>query len=190
MSGARAGAVTTLPLWLLAVLHAPALDRHPLTVTVDYPVGVGLAFLAGYLAQTGQLATGVLAVAASLAVSLSGLKVAIDRLDRPFDATIGKRTLPVLLGERRAVRVAAAIHVGTAVFVGGFVVASVLSPLALVAAFVSLVDAVAVGTLSPRSSVRAQMALAYPFTVALLAAHCLSTDCAARQLLAAAGLAV
>ena len=190
VAGARAGAVATLPLWLLAILHAPALDRHPVTVTVDYPVGVALAFLAGYLAQTGGLSIGVLAVVVSLAVSLSGLKVAIDRLDRDFDATIGKRTLPVLLGDRQGVRVAAGVHVVTAAVVGGFVGASILSPLALVAAFVSLADAVVVCSLSPRSSVRVQMALAYPFTGALLAAQCVATDCAVRRLVLGGTLGV
>lgn len=190
MTGARAGAVATLPLWLLAVLHAPALDRHPLTVTVDYPVGVALAFVAGHLAQTRNVAAGVLAIAVALAVSLAATKVAVDRLDRAFDATIGKRTLPVVLGDRTGARVAAAVHVVTAVLVGGFVATSTLSPLALVAAFVSLADAVAAGSLPPRSSVRVQMALAYPFTAALLAAQCVATHCAARRLLAAVGLGV
>ncbi|WP_232701652.1 UbiA family prenyltransferase [Halobacterium wangiae] len=188
--GARAAAVASLPLWLLAVLHAPALDRHPLTVTVDYPVGVALAFVAGSLAQTGVLTTGVLAVAVSLVVSLSGLKVAIDRLDRTFDATIGKRTLPVLLGDRRGARVAAAVHVLAAVLVGGLVVASTLAPVALLAALVSLVAAAVARSLPPLRSVRVQMALAYPFTAALLAAQCVATDCAARQLVTAASLGV
>lgn len=189
-AGARVAAAATLPLWLLAVLHAPVLDKHPVTVTVDYPVGVALAFVAGYLAQTDRLATGVLAVAVALAVSLSGLKVAIDRLDRTFDATVEKRTLPVLLGDRPAARVAAGVHVVAAVIVVGFVGTSTLSALALVAAVVSFADAVAVRSLPPRSAVRVQMALAYPFTAALLAAQCMATNCAVRNLLLGGSLGV
>lgn len=175
--GARAAVAATLPLWLLAVLHAPALDKHPVTVTADYPVGVALAFLGGYLVQTGDLDPGVVAVAVVLVVSLSGLKVAIDRLDQSFDRTVDKRTLPVLLGDRTSARVAAAVHVLAALLVVGFVAASVLPVFALVAAVVALADAVLAVAVAPRWSIRAQMALAYPFTAALLTAQCANTGC-------------
>lgn len=190
VADAGLAAVLTLPLWALAVLHAPVLDSHPVTVTVDYPVGVALAFVAGYLAQTASVPAAVLAVAAALAVSLSGLKVAIDRLDREFDATIGKHTLPVLLDDGAATRVAAGIHLLAGTLVGVFVAASVLPPLALAAAGVALADAAAVSRLSPRRAVRAQMALAYPFTAALLSAQCLATNCVVSRFAAGVGLGV
>lgn len=98
LGGAHAAAVATVPLWILAVLHAPVLDRHPVTVTVDYPIGIALALSGGYLAQTDVLSGDVLGIAAILAVLLSGLKVSIDRLDRSFDRTLDKRTLPFFSG--------------------------------------------------------------------------------------------
>ncbi len=177
--GARAAVAATLPLWALAVLHAPALDKHPLTVTVDYPVGVALAFAGGYLAQTDALTPGVAAVALALVVSLSGLKVSIDRHDREFDRTVDKRTLPVLLGDDASTRVSAAVHALAALVVVSFVAGGVLSALALAAAVVALADAAIAASLAPRWSVRLQMALAYPFTAALLGAHCLARGCAA-----------
>ncbi|GAA0268657.1 UbiA family prenyltransferase [Halobacterium noricense] len=187
VAGARAAVAATLPLWALAVLHAPVLDKHPVTVTVDYPVGVALAFAGGYLAQTGHLAPGIAAVAVVLVVSLSGLKISIDRLDQAFDRTIHKHTLPVLLGDRTSARVAAAVHVLAAVLVAGFVAASILPTLALIAAAAALADAVLAVAVAPRWSVRAQMALAYPFTAALLAAQCASTGCAAAEVAGLAG---
>ncbi|MGB9965590.1 UbiA family prenyltransferase [Halobacterium hubeiense] len=181
-AGARAAVAATLPLWALAVLHAPALDRHPVPVTVDYPVGVALAFLGGFLAQTGRLALGVAAVAVVLAVSLSGLKVSIDRLDRSFDRTVDKRTLPVLLGDRTSARVGAAIHLFAALLVVGLVAATVLPALALVTAAIAVLDAALAVRVAPAWSVRAQMALAYPFTAALLVGQCARTACAAAEL--------
>ncbi|MCG1003245.1 MULTISPECIES: UbiA family prenyltransferase [Halobacterium] len=186
-AGARAAVAATLPLWTLAVLHAPALDKHPVTVTVDYPVGVALAFAGGALAQTGRLAPGVAAVAVVLAVSLSGLKVSIDRLDREFDRSVDKRTLPVLLGDRTSTRVAAGIHVSAAALVVGFVAAAVLPALALVAAVAALADAALAVTVAPRRSARAQMALAYPLTAALLAGQCANAGCAAAEIAGLAG---
>lgn len=105
--GAYTTVVTTVPLLALAVLHAPVLDRHPVTVTVDYPIGIAFAFSDGYLAQTDVLSGGVLGIAAVLPVLLSGLKISIDRLDRSFDQTIDKRTIPVLLGNQVSGAVAA-----------------------------------------------------------------------------------
>lgn len=189
-AGARAAVAATAPLWVLAVLHAPVLDSHPVTVTVDYPVGVALAFVGGFLAQVGRLAAGVLAVAVVLAVSLSALKVSIDRLDREFDRTIDKRTLPVLLGDRRSAVVAAVIHVLVAVLVVAFAVASALPRAAVVAAAVPVADAVIAASASRRVAVRLQMALAYPFTAALLAAQCAASDCAAVSFANAVGVVV
>ncbi|WP_353633879.1 UbiA family prenyltransferase [Halobacterium sp. NMX12-1] len=186
-AGTREAVAATLPLWALAVLHAPVLDTHPLSVTVDYPVGVALAFLGGYLVQTGRLAPGVAAVAVLLVVSLSGLKVSIDRLDREFDHAIGKRTFPVLLGDRASTRVGAAVHALAAALVVGFVAASVLPPLALIAGVIALADAALAVAVAPRWSVRAQMALAYPFTAALLAAQCASAGCVAAEIMGLAG---
>jgi len=181
-AGAREAVAATLPLWALAVLHAPLLDTNPLAVTTDYPVGVALAFLGGSLAQAGRLAPGVVAVACVLAVSLSALKVSIGRLDSDFDRTVGKRTLPVLLGDAASARVGAAVHVVAAALVVTCVLAAVLPAVALAAAGVAVLDAILAVAVPPRWSVRAQMALSYPFTAALLAAQCVGGECAAAAL--------
>lgn len=185
---ARTGATAIVPLWLLALLHATVLDTHPVSTTIDYPVGVAVAFVTGYLAQTGRITPGILAIAVALTLSLSATKVTIDRLDSDFDASIGKRTLPVVLGDRSAGRVAAVVHLVTGAVVGGFVTASILPPLALVAAIVSITEAAVVVGADPPRAVRIQMALAYPFTAVLLAAHCRLTDCTIHQLPVGVGL--
>lgn len=188
VEGPRAAAALTVPLWVLAVLHAPLLDKHPLTVTADYPFGVGLAFVGGYLAQAGALDGAVLVVAGLLVVSLSARKVSIDRLDRDFDRTIDKRTLPVLLGDRRSALVAAGVHVTVASLTGAAVAVAVLPDLALVAAAVALADAIVVVGAPRRLAVHLQIAMAYPYTVALLAAHCSATRCAAMRYVTATGV--
>lgn len=186
--GARVAVAATAPLWALAVLHAPVLDRRPVAVTVDYPVGVALALSGAFLAQTGRLDAGVAAVAVVLAASLSGLKVSIDRLDREFDRTVDKRTLPVLLGDRSSALAAAMIHALTAVLVVALAVASVLPTVAAVAAVVPVADAVVAASASRRRAVRVQMALAYPFTAALLAAQCTANGCVGLSVANAVGL--
>lgn len=190
LMGAHTAVVATAPLWALAVLHAPVLDQHPVTVTVDYPIGIALAFSGGYLAQTDVLTDGVLGIAAVLVVLLSGLKVSIDRLDRSFDRTIGKRTLPVLLGDRASAIVAAAVHALAAVLVAMFATMAVFPAAALAAVPVALLGAAAVLCTSIQQTVRLQMALAYPFTAALFVTQCAVTGCALFRYAKTSGLPV
>lgn len=175
-----AGPVATLltgPLLALALLHAPVLDRHPLTVTVDYPVGIGLALLGGYAAQTGTLGGAVLAVAVVLAALLAGIKVGVDQLDAEFDRRIGKQTLPVLLGPARARWVAVAIFAGVAVALSGVVVFSSVPVVALGGALAALLCALSVRFDSGLTAVRVQIGLTYAFVAATFAALC-RFDCA------------
>lgn len=165
----------------LALLHAPHLDRHPVTVTVDYPAGIALAMLGGYAAQTGSLAPGVLAGAAVLATLLAGIKVGIDTLDAPFDRTVGKRTVPVLLGPDRARWVAAAVFAATAIATVGLVAAGPLSPAGLAATAAALGCLGASLALAPRRAVRAQMLLTYVFAAALFVSVC-APGCAGQSL--------
>lgn len=190
LMGAYTAVVTTVPLWVLAVLHAPVFDRHPVTVTVDYPIGIALAFSSGYLVQSDVLSDGVLGIAAVLAVLLSGLKVSIDRLDRSFDRTIDKRTLPVLLGDRASAAVATIIHVFAATLVIIFVEGNVFSTLALTAVPVALLGAATVFCTSIHWTVRLQMTLAYPFTATLVATQCAATGCVLLRYAEKAGLSV
>ena len=170
-------AATAAVLLVLAVLHAPVLDRNTVAVTADYPVGIGLALAGGYLAQTQRLPPGVVGIAALLVMVLAGVKVSIDRLDADFDRTIDKRTVPVVLGEHRATRVSAGLFAGA----GGVTVALVgLSALPL-SALLSVPLFVAGGVVglsgTAERAVRRQMLLVYPVTAVLFVTRCLSTVC-------------
>lgn len=171
-----AGPVATLSvavLLALALLHAPYLDRNPVTVTVDYPVGIGVALLGGYAAQTGRVALPMLGIAAAFVGLLSGIKIGIDRLDARFDQSIGKRTIPVAYGPSGAKRVAAAVFVGTALAtaaVGGSVA---VRPAAIVgAAAVPIGCLLATATLAPARAVRVQMGLTYVFAALVFVSIC------------------
>lgn len=62
-------ALSAVVLLALALFHEPYLDRNPVTVTVDYPVGIGVALLGGYAIQTREVALPILGVAAALSCS-------------------------------------------------------------------------------------------------------------------------
>lgn len=116
----------TLPTWVIAYLHAPTLDMTPVTATMDYPVGIGLALLGGYAVQTGSLAAAPLAIAAVLVVLLTGIKIIDDAQDVAWDRDFGKRTVAVRLGRRRARRLSYAILASGCAGVIGFAVANVI----------------------------------------------------------------
>jgi len=170
-------ALSTAVLLALALLHAPYLDRHPVTVTVDYPFGIGVALIGGHAAQAG--AVGLTAVVAALFVGLlAGIKIGIDRLDAVFDRSIGKRTIPVAFGTEGANRIAAGVFLFTAVTALGVAVAGAVGRLAVrpsiaaAAAVVPLSCLLATIWLSPERSVRVQMGLTYAFAVLLFVSVC------------------
>ncbi|MFB6108638.1 MAG: UbiA family prenyltransferase [Haloplanus sp.] len=99
-------AALAVPGLAVALLHAPVLDTHPLGATLGYPVGIGFTLLGGHYVQSGTLGAAVLAFAAVLVVVLAGVKVVDDATDYDYDRSIGKRTVAVALGRRRARRVA------------------------------------------------------------------------------------
>ncbi|MFC4549882.1 MULTISPECIES: UbiA family prenyltransferase [Halorussus] len=173
-----ASAVVTAPLWLLAAFHAPYLDVHPLTVTTDYPLGIGLVLVGGYLAQATTLSALVAAVAVVFVVLLSGVKISVDRLDYAFDRSIGKRTVPVAVGEETAAVASAAVLTFASVLVGGFVTVGVFPPAAATAAAFPALAGVAGLAVSTERAVRFQMLLTYPFTAILVAACCTARTCA------------
>ena len=175
-AGALAG-LSLLPLWLLALLHAPALDRNVVGVTLDYPVGIALVLLGGYHAQAGRVHPAVLALAAVFLVLLAGVKVAVDRLDSAFDRRIDKRTVPVVLGDRRAARVAALVLATAGALVVAFAAAGVLPPATVAAAPFPLATAACCLRLGPRRAVSAAIVLTYPFTAVLFLATCPATGC-------------
>lgn len=166
---AAGSVVALLP---LALLHAPYLDRHPVPVTVDYPVGIAVTLAGGYATQTGRLPSDVVAAAVSVAVLLAGIKIGIDRLDRSFDRSIGKRTVPVVAGTTGAKRVAVGVFATAAAVVVGFVLAGVFPQVALLTALAACGCAGATLTASPRTAIRVQMALSYAFVGTLVVGLC------------------
>ncbi|MEZ3115928.1 UbiA family prenyltransferase [Halobaculum sp. MBLA0147] len=99
-------AVLTLPTWVIGYLHAPQLDTNPITATAGYPVGIALAICGGYATQAGALAPAPLAFAGVFLAVLTGVKVIDDATDYEYDRSIDKRTVAVVLGRRRARRLA------------------------------------------------------------------------------------
>lgn len=113
LAGVVAG-LLTLPMWLIAYLHAPQLDTHPVTVTVGYPAGIAVALVSSFYLQSGTVTPIVLAFAAVLLVVLTGVKTVDDETDYDYDRSIDKRTVAVVLGRRAARRFAYALMgVGT-----------------------------------------------------------------------------
>ena len=103
--GALVGPVATLltlPGWVVGYLHAPQLDLHPVGATAGYPSGIAFALLGGHYVQAEALSPVVLAFAAVFLVVLSGIKTVDDAKDYDYDRSIGKRTVAVVLGPRRA----------------------------------------------------------------------------------------
>jgi lycopene cyclase domain-containing protein len=113
--GGPLAAALTLPTWIVGYLHAPQLDTNPVTATGGYPIGIALAILGGFAAQTGTLAAAPVAFAGVFLIVLTGVKVIDDAKDYDYDRSIDKRTVAVVLGRRRARRLAYAL-MGVGVF--------------------------------------------------------------------------
>lgn len=94
----------TIPGWFIGYFHAPQLDTTTIGATTGYPVGIGLALLGGYAAQTGNLAATPLALAGTFLLFLTGVKIIDDGTDVAHDAVIDKPTVAVVLGRPRARR--------------------------------------------------------------------------------------
>jgi lycopene cyclase domain-containing protein len=107
--GGGLAAALTLPTWVIAYLHAPQLDVTPVGATAGYPLGIALALLGGYAAQTGTLAPLTAAFALVLFVLLTGIKLVDDTTDLAYDQSIDKRTPAVLIGVPATRRLAAGV---------------------------------------------------------------------------------
>jgi 1,4-dihydroxy-2-naphthoate octaprenyltransferase len=136
-------ALLTLPGWVIGYLHAPQLDLNPIGATAGYPAGIAFALLGGYYVQASALTPAVVAFAVVFLFVLSGIKTIDDATDYEYDRSIGKRTVAVVLGRRRArlfayglMAVGLAIVIALSI-VGVFPTASALAPVvfAVVAAF-------------------------------------------------------
>ena len=139
-----AGVLLALPLWLLGYLHAPWLDGHPVGTSADYAFGVALVVLGGYAVQTGRLDPVALGVAATFLPAVASGAILVDVGDVEADRRIGKRTVPVLVGVRRAGLIAGGLLGSAAVAVVGLVGAGVLPPASVAAA--AVLGAVALAT--------------------------------------------
>ena len=102
-------AALAVPMWLLGFLHAPQFDTNPVTTTLGYPLGIATAIVGGHYAQTGAIAGEALAFGLVFAVALAGVKIIDDATDYEYDTSIDKRTVAVVLGRRRARRLAYAL---------------------------------------------------------------------------------
>ncbi|MFP9192895.1 UbiA family prenyltransferase [Natrialbaceae archaeon A-CW1-1] len=113
------GAVAvTVPTWLIAYLHAPQLDMHPVTATAGYPAGIALSLLGGYYVQATALDVLPVGFALVFLTLLSGIKVIDDAKDYDYDRSIDKRTVAVVLGPARATTVAYGLMVTGLAVVG------------------------------------------------------------------------
>lgn len=130
--------VLTAPTWMIAYGHAPQLDTTTVGATLGYPVGIGLALLGGFAAQSATATAQPLAFAMVFVVLLSGIKVIDDAQDVAFDRAIGKPTVAVMVGTDRAIASAyATMAVGlTAVIALAFLRVFPLSSVIAVLAFV------------------------------------------------------
>ncbi|MFB6200683.1 MAG: UbiA family prenyltransferase [Halorhabdus sp.] len=106
LTGGPAAAALTAPTWALGYFHAPQLDTNPVTATGGYPVGIALALLGAFVAGHDSLTPTALGLAGVLLAVLLGIKVIDDAQDLVYDRSINKRTVAVVLGPRRARRVA------------------------------------------------------------------------------------
>lgn len=111
--------VLTVPCWLIGYGHAPYLDMTTLGETFGYPVGLALAVLGGYYAQSGSLGAEALALAAILFALIGGVKIIDDEQDVVTDRSFGKPSVAVVVGRRRARQLAGGLFgvalVGTGV---------------------------------------------------------------------------
>jgi len=98
--------------WLIAITYSPYLDKRYVTVTISWPTGVVLAFVSGYLVQTGRIDPPIVLFGILFFVFLNGLKIYDDLPDVDVDRKTGKSTLPTLIGPVWAKRVAYALFYG------------------------------------------------------------------------------
>jgi 1,4-dihydroxy-2-naphthoate octaprenyltransferase len=158
------GAVlVTLPTWLVAYFHAPQLDTNPVSATVGYPLGIALAILGGYYAQTTALSMQAVAFAAVFLVLLSGVKVIDDAKDYEYDRSIRKRTVAVVLGRQRARRSAHLLMALALVGVLGGAIAGLFPPSTALAVLVFAAVALATRRLGPQRATEVLMRGSYLF---------------------------
>jgi 4-hydroxybenzoate polyprenyltransferase len=160
----------TLPGWFIGYFHAPQLDTNPVTATSGYPLGIALAILGGYYAQTETLAPVALAFAAVFLVLLSGVKVVDDAQDFDYDRSIQKRTVAVVVGPRRARTTAYALMAAALLLVVALAALAVFPPSSVAAVAGFGVVAVVARRADPELATMLLVRGSYVFIALLLAA--------------------
>ncbi|WP_254280210.1 UbiA family prenyltransferase [Haloarcula marina] len=164
-------ALVTLPTWVIGYTHAPQLDLNPVGATMGYPTGISLALLGGYYAQATAFSPRVLGLAAVFLVLLTGIKIIDDEKDYDYDRSIQKRTVAVVLGPRRARRLAVGLLVTA--MVGTVALAVMLSGVPPTAAGAAVVFGIVAAIARRAESELATMLLirgSYLFLAVLVAA--------------------
>ncbi|MCO8243752.1 MULTISPECIES: UbiA family prenyltransferase [unclassified Haladaptatus] len=156
-----------VPLWILAMLHAPYLDKNPLGGTVGYPVGIALAIGGGFFVQAHRLPVRIIGVSLVFLVLLSAVKISTDREDYEFDRSIEKRTVPVALGTDTANEISIGVFLLASALVVGLIAVGTFPPLTTIAAVFPLCAACVSAFVSRDRSIRLQMLLMYPFAATL-----------------------
>ncbi|MWV40092.1 UbiA family prenyltransferase [Natrialba sp. INN-245] len=160
----------TAPTWLIAYYHAPQLDMHPLSATTGYPLGIALAVLGGFGAQTGTLTPVPVGFALVFLVLLSGIKVIDDAQDYEYDRSIAKRTVAVVVGPARAYGVAYGLMIVALLVVVALVAARVFPPGAVVAALAFAAVAAVARRAGPELATMLLIRGSYIFLAVLVAA--------------------
>lgn len=164
-------ALLTLPGWLIAYFHAPQLDRHPVSATMGYPLGITTTIVSGYYAQAGSLSVMPIVYALVFLVVLSGVKIIDDATDYTYDRSIDKRTVAVVIGHTRARQLATVLMaVGLAIVAAGAVLTPIVPPSSIVAV---IAFAAIAGVARDRNAALATMILirgTYVFLALLVAA--------------------
>lgn len=160
----------TAPTWAIGYFHAPQLDTNPLTTTLGYPTGIGLAVLGGYVAQAGTLAAQPLTVAVVMVVLLAGVKIIDDAQDYDYDRSIAKRTVAVHMGMSGAHSLAFALIWLALAGVVGAATLGLLPPTSVGAGLAFAAVAVVARRTGPELATKLLIRGAYVFLAVLVAA--------------------
>lgn len=164
------GVLITLPCWLLGVTHAPHLDMRPLGATGGYPLGVSLSFVGGYYLQTETVSRFVFAIGIVLFVLPVGIKIIDDLQDYEFDRSIGKHTIPVVIGESSASHLAYWLFGGVTVLILGLAATGVFPPGSIVAGGIFGAIAIVASRKPPELATMLLIRGSYVFFAALIIA--------------------
>ncbi|MFB6104907.1 MAG: ubiquinone biosynthesis protein UbiA [Halobacteriaceae archaeon] len=169
VAGPVAAAVTA-PTWVIGYLHAPQLDGTTVGATGGYPVGVVVALIGGYVVQTGGLAILPGSLAVVFGVLLVGVKIVDDTTDYAYDRRVGKPTVAVIVGRRRARTIANTFMVTAVGLVVVLAVAQILPRSAVLAAIAFGAVAVIADGADAGTATKLLVRGAYVFLAVLVAA--------------------